>query len=95
MTEATGATGLAASGALKSVGRYRWTICALLLFATTINYLDRQVTGVLAPTLQREFGWSELQYANITLLWTAAYAIGFLGVGRMIDRIGVRAGFAL
>lgn len=76
------------------IGRYRWTICALLFFATTINYIDRQVMGVLAPTLQHEFGWSETQYANITMLWTAAYAVGFLGVGRFMDRVGVRIGFA-
>ncbi|MFL5582742.1 MAG: MFS transporter, partial [Gemmatimonadaceae bacterium] len=67
----------------------------LLLFATTINYLDRQVTGVLAPTRQAEFHWSETQYAAITSWWTAAYAIGFLFVGRFIDRVGVRFGFAL
>src|SRR3954470_18106383 len=77
------------------IGKYRWTICALLLFATTINYLDRQVTSVLAPTLQAEFHWSETQYANITSWWTAAYAIGFLGIGRFIDRVGVRIGFAI
>ena len=79
----------------RKIGRYRWTICALLFFATTINYIDRQVMGVLAPTLQHEFGWSETQYANITMLWTAAYAIGFLGVGRFMDKVGVRLGFAV
>ncbi len=89
MTAATAAT------PLETVGRYRWTICFLLFFATTINYLDRQVTGVLAPTLQAEFGWSESQYANITSWWTAAYAIGFLFVGRFIDKVGVRIGFAV
>src|SRR6187401_886594 len=76
------------------VGKYRWTICALLFFATTINYIDRQVTGILAPTLQKEFGWSEVQYADITSWWTAAYAIGFIFVGRFIDKVGVRVGFA-
>jgi ACS family hexuronate transporter-like MFS transporter len=80
---------------MRSVGRYRWTICALLFFATTINYIDRQVTGILGPTLQTEFGWSESQYADITSYWTAAYAIGFLFVGRFIDRVGVRLGFAV
>jgi ACS family hexuronate transporter-like MFS transporter len=77
------------------VGRYRWTICALLVFATTINYVDRQVTGVLGPTLQAEFGWSERQYADVTSWWTSAYAIGFLLVGRFIDKVGVRIGFAV
>lgn len=89
------ATAAPAATALERVGRYRWTICALLFFATTINYIDRQVTGILAPTLQAEFGWSEKQYADITSYWTAAYAVGFLFVGRFIDRVGVRVGFAV
>ncbi len=84
----------AAERAGARVGRYRWTICALLFIATTINYIDRQTTGVLAPTLQQEFGWSETQYADITSYWTAAYAVGFLFVGRFIDKVGVRVGFA-
>ena len=81
--------------AIAKIGGYRWTICALLFFATTINYIDRQVTGILAPTLQAEFGWSEVQYADITSYWTTAYAIGFLFVGRFIDKVGVRLGFAV
>jgi MFS transporter, ACS family, hexuronate transporter len=82
------------TASLGPIGKYRWTICALLFLTTTINYLDRQVTGVLGPTLQKEFGWSEIQYANITPWWTAAYAIGFLFVGRFIDKVGVRIRFA-
>jgi len=77
------------------IGNYRWTICALLFFATTINYIDRQVLGILAPTLQKEIGWSEADYGNIISWFTAAYALGFLGVGRMMDKIGVRFGFAV
>lgn len=77
----------------KPLTRYRWTICALLFFATTINYIDRQVLGILAPTLQREIGWSEAEYARITQAFTFAYAIGFLGIGRLLDRIGVKKGF--
>jgi ACS family hexuronate transporter-like MFS transporter len=64
------------------VGRYRWTICALLFFATTINYMDRQVLGLLAPTLQREVGWSESDYGAIVSWFTLAYAFGFLVMGR-------------
>lgn len=75
------------------VGRYRWTICALLFFATTINYIDRQVLGILAPTLQRELGWSESQYANVVSWFTFAYALGFLFAGRLMDRFGTRRGF--
>src|SRR5215218_11299296 len=73
---------------------YRWTICALLFAATTINYIDRQVLGILAPTLQRELGWSEAQYGDIVSWFSFAYAFGFLGVGRLLDRVGVRKGFA-
>ncbi|HEX8243562.1 MAG TPA: MFS transporter [Longimicrobium sp.] len=73
---------------------YRWTICALLFAATTINYIDRQVLGILAPTLQRELGWSEAQYGDIVSWFSFAYAFGFLGMGRLLDRIGVRKGFA-
>ena len=77
------------------IGRYRWTICALLFFATTINYMDRQVLGILAPTLQREIGWSEAQYGAIVSWFTIAYALGLLGAGRIMDRLGVRRGLAL
>ncbi len=91
----TPAVGAASALSAAGVGRYRWLICSLLLFATTINYLDRQVTGILGPTLQAEFGWSETQYADITSYWTIAYAIGFLFIGRFIDRVGVKIGFAV
>ena len=79
---------------MRGIGRYRWTICALLFFATTINYIDRQVLGLLAPTLQREIGWTESQYGAIISWFTAAYALGFLGVGRLMDRFGTRKGMA-
>lgn len=73
---------------------YRWTICALIFFATTINYVDRQVMGILAPTLQGELGWSETDYARITMSFSLFYAIGFLGAGRFLDRVGVKTGYA-
>ncbi|HJU67483.1 MAG TPA: MFS transporter [Gemmatimonadaceae bacterium] len=73
---------------------YRWTICALLFAATTINYIDRQVLGILAPTLSRELGWTETQYGDIVSWFSLAYAFGFLGMGRLLDRSGVRFGFA-
>ncbi len=78
-----------------AVGRYRWRICALLFFATTINYLDRQVLGVLAPHLQIVIGWNELEYGGIVFAFQAAYALGLLLVGGVIDRIGTRLGYAL
>lgn len=83
------------AGYLKPVGHIRWTICALLFFATTINYMDRQVLGLLAPDLQKIFHWNEIQYSNIGTAFLAAYAIGLLFAGRIIDRIGTRLGYAI
>src|SRR5581483_7372008 len=74
--------------------RFRWTVCALLFLATTINYMDRQVLGLLAPVLQKEIGWNDLQYAHIVMAFQAAYAIGLLGFGWLIDRFGTRKGYA-
>jgi MFS transporter, ACS family, hexuronate transporter len=76
-------------------GRFRWTICALVFFATTVNYMDRQVLGILAPTLEKEIHWTEIQYANIITAFQAAYAIGLVGIGRLIDRVGTRLGYSL
>jgi ACS family hexuronate transporter-like MFS transporter len=75
--------------------RHRWVICALLFFATTINYVDRQVIGILKPTLSAEFGWSETDYADIVFWFQAAYAIGLLTAGRIIDKIGIKWGYAI
>jgi ACS family hexuronate transporter-like MFS transporter len=77
------------------IGRYRWRICALLFFATTLNYMDRQVLGLLAPILQKEIGWTEVQYGYIVTAFQAAYAIGLLFMGGLIDRIGTRIGYAI
>jgi ACS family hexuronate transporter-like MFS transporter len=73
---------------------YRWTILALLFVATTINYVDRQVLGILAPTLQRELHWTETDYADIVSWFSLVYAFGFLASGWMLDRIGVKRGLA-
>jgi ACS family hexuronate transporter-like MFS transporter len=75
-------------------GRYRWVICAMLFAATSINYVDRQIIGVLKPTLQLEFGWSEASYGDVVFWFQAAYALGYLGFGRVIDKIGARLGYA-
>jgi ACS family hexuronate transporter-like MFS transporter len=83
------------AAAATRVGHYRWYICALLFFATTINYADRQVIGVLAPDLEKIIGWNEIQYGWIVTSFQAAYAIGFLFAGRFIDRVGTRAGYAI
>ncbi len=83
----------AAPSVAASIGRYRWVICALLFFATTINYVDRQVIGILKTTLQKEFGWSEIDYADIIFAFQLAYAIAFLFAGRMIDWLGTKKGY--
>jgi ACS family hexuronate transporter-like MFS transporter len=77
------------------VPRFRWTICALLFLATTINYMDRQILGLLAPTLEQEIGWSEIEYGHIVTAFQAAYAVGLLLFGRFIDVIGTRHGYAI
>jgi ACS family hexuronate transporter-like MFS transporter len=77
------------------VGHYRWVICALLFFATTINYVDRSVFGVLEPELQKSIGWTATEFGDINAYFNLAYAIGFLFAGWMIDRIGVRWGYAI
>jgi ACS family hexuronate transporter-like MFS transporter len=76
-------------------GNYRWRICALLFAATTINYIDRQALGVLAPDLGRIIGWNEIQYSYIVSSFQAAYAIGLVCAGAVIDRLGTRIGYAL
>src|SRR2546426_4143891 len=73
---------------------YRWTVCALLFLVTTINYVDRQVLGILAPTLQRELHWSESQYGDVVSWFSLVYAFGFLAAGRLLARGGGGAGFA-
>lgn len=77
------------------VGWYRWKICALLFAATTINYMDRQILGILAPTLQTSIGWDEVDYSRIVIAFQAAYAVGLLAAGAFMDRFGVRIGYAI
>ncbi len=81
--------------AVASVGWSRWGICALLFFATTLNYIDRQVIGILKPELSKQLGWNEIDYSNIVFAFQIAYAIGYAGAGKLIDRLGVRLGYAL
>lgn len=75
--------------------RYRWTIVALLFFATTVNYIDRTMLGLLAPTLGQELGWDENDYGNIVTAFQAAYAFGFLIMGWLIDRFGPKLGYSI
>jgi MFS transporter, ACS family, hexuronate transporter len=81
--------------AKNTIGKYRWTVCGLIFFATTINYLDRAVISLLKPYLETEFTWSESDYANIVISFQIAYAIGLVSAGRLIDRWGTKIGYAV
>lgn len=81
-------------GQLK-IKNYRWIIVVLLFLATTINYLDRQIIGLLKPILEKEFVWTETDFARIVMAFTAAYAIGLLVFGWLIDKIGTKSGYAI
>ncbi len=82
--------------ATTTVGKYRWRILALLFMATTINYMDRSIIGVLAPTLQEHvFHWNNTHYGYITIAFMVAYAIGMLLMGGLIDKLGTRTGYTL
>lgn len=76
-------------------GYFRWVICALLLAGTTKNYMDRQVLGLLKPMLQHDLGWNEIDYSNLVFAFQAAYALGMVFVGRLVDRLGTRVGYSL
>jgi ACS family hexuronate transporter-like MFS transporter len=94
-TTATAAREPALPKAPAGPGYFRWVICTLLLFGTTKNYMDRNVLGVLNKTLQHDLGWSEIDYSNLVVSFQAAYALGMVVVGRLIDKLGTRLGYAL
>src|SRR6201986_3345619 len=77
------------------IGNYRWLIVALLLAATTINYLDRQIIGLLKPILEKEFKWTETDFSHIVMAFTASYAIGLISLGWVIDKIGTKLGYTI
>ena len=79
----------------EKVGKYRWTICALIFFATTINYLDRAVISLLKPELEIKFNWTETDYSHIVMIFQLAYAVGMLLAGRLIDKVGTKIGYAV
>jgi ACS family hexuronate transporter-like MFS transporter len=95
MTPTLPATSPPGPGAAAVIGKYRWTICSLVFFATTINYLDRAVISLLKPYLETAFHWNSGDYANIEIAFKLAYSIGMVGVGRIIDRLGTKIGYAL
>lgn len=76
-------------------GNYRWVICALLFFATTINYIDRQVIGLLKPTLEKEFHWTEVDYGYIVMAFASMYALGYVLFGSFIDKVGTKIGYGV
>jgi ACS family hexuronate transporter-like MFS transporter len=82
-------------GAGVFVGRFRWVICGLLFLGVTKNYMDRQVLGVLKGPLARELGWNDVDYGNLVFAFQAAYALGMIFIGRLIDRLGTRIGYAV
>jgi MFS transporter, ACS family, hexuronate transporter len=88
-------TGSAISAVVEKAGRYRWMIVALLFFATTVNYIDRTMLGLLKTDLSKEFGWTEDDYGNIVTAFQAAYALGFLFMGWLIDKVGPKIGYAI
>ena len=77
-----------------TIGKYRWTICALLFVATTVNYLDRQVLSLLQPYLAEKFQWTNTDYANITAVFQFVYAFSMLFAGRIIDKLGTKTGYS-
>src|SRR5438045_4654224 len=79
----------------QAIGKYRWTICALLFFATTVNYLDRQVLSLLKPLLEEKFHWSNSDYANIAAVFQFVYAISMLFAGSIVDKLGTKRGYAV
>jgi ACS family hexuronate transporter-like MFS transporter len=80
---------------MQPIGKYRWTICGLVFFATTINYLDRSVISLLKPFFDKEFSWKETDYSHIVISFQVAYALGMIGLGRFIDKTGTKIGYAV
>jgi len=80
---------------VNKINHYRWLIVTLLFFATTINYLDRQIIGLLKPVLEKEFSWTETDFAHIVMAFTASYAVGLISMGWVIDKIGTKLGYAI
>src|SRR6185436_11086518 len=82
-------------GIQQSIGKYRWTICGLVFFATTINYIDRNVISFLKSTFTEHLHWTDGDYANVEITFKLFYAIGMLGAGRIIDKLGTKIGYGL
>ena len=79
----------------QAIGKYRWTICALIFFATTINYLDRSVISLLKTYLEKDFKWTETDYSKIVIAFQSCYAVGLLIAGWVVDKVGTKIGYAI
>src|SRR4030042_6719009 len=77
------------------IGNYRWTVCALIFFATTVNYIDRQVIGILKPLLESDLGIGEKDYSHIIMAFQLLYGIGMVIAGRLIDKFGTKIGYGI
>ena len=77
------------------IGRYRWLVCALLFFATTVNYIDRQILSLLKPILDNELGWTNAEFGTVNAAFQAAYAVSLLGFGAFTDKVGTKIGYAV
>ena len=93
MAETTAGAATSAVGA--RVGYFRWVVCGLLFLGTTVNYVDRQVLGLLAPDLRRIIGWNDVEYGYMVTAFSAAYALGLLLTGRVLDTVGTKLGYGL
>lgn len=82
-------------GSNSPIGRYRWLVCALLFFATTINYIDRQILSLVKPILDVELKWTNAEFGEVNAAFQAAYALGLLGFGAFVDRVGTKTGYAV
>src|SRR3984957_15047676 len=76
-------------------GRYRWIVCGLLFFATTVNYMDRQILSLLKPILDGQLHWSNEQFGAVNSAFQGAYAVGGLIFGYFVDRLGTKIGYAI
>ena len=76
-------------------GRYRWLVCSLLFFATTVNYVDRQILSLLKPILDQELHWTNAEFGQVNAAFQGAYALGLLGFGKFIDRFGTKLGYGV
>jgi ACS family hexuronate transporter-like MFS transporter len=94
-TEVSSSLSSVAGRAAAGVGRYRWFVCALLFFATTVNYIDRQILSLLKPMLDTELGWTNEQFGKVNAAFQAAYAVGLFVFGAFIDRVGTKVGYAV